>query len=98
MKKIYTVLLSVLIMLTVLPSDIFADNIVKIDEQNFPDEVFREFIISYDKDADGWFSAAEIEAVTDIDFTKDEHDFISDFTGIAYFTNLQVFKISFFMN
>ena len=59
---------------------------VEINETNFPDENFREYVkSSFDKDGDGVLSAEEIAAVTKIDV----YDMgISDLTGIEYFTDL----------
>ncbi len=61
-------------------------NITEINETNFPDAKFRQFVAeNFDKDDDGALSAEEIEAVTEID---SDNMGISDLTGIQYFENL----------
>lgn len=42
----------------------FAD--VAVNETNFPDEVFRDYVSEYDSDEDGTLSTSELEVVTDI--------------------------------
>ncbi len=60
--------------------------VIAIDETNFPDEVFREYVATnFDTDENGSLSQAEADAVSEIDvFNKD----INDLTGINYFINL----------
>ena len=59
---------------------------VAIDATNFPDEIFRQYVVdSFDKDGDGVLSAEEIAAVTKIDV---DDKGISDLTGIEHFTVL----------
>ncbi len=59
---------------------------VEINETNFPDEIFRQYVVdSFDKDGDGVLSAEEIAAVTKIDV---DDKGISDLTGIEHFTVL----------
>ncbi|MBR3917187.1 MAG: leucine-rich repeat domain-containing protein [Clostridia bacterium] len=60
---------------------------VEINETNFPDAIFREYVkSSFDKDGDSVLSAEEIAAVTSIDVNSKG---ISDLTGIEYFTSLE---------
>lgn len=58
---------------------------VAFDETNFPDANFRAKIAQYDKDKDGVFSQAELDAVTklSIDYAN-----IEDLTGIKNFRKL----------
>jgi hypothetical protein len=59
---------------------------VEINETNFPDDVFREFVASeFDENEDGFLSANEIEGFTYIDVREKG---ISDLTGIEYFSSL----------
>ena len=60
---------------------------VEINEANFPDAKFRQYVAeNFDKDDDGALSAEEIEAVTEI---KVSNMGISDLTGIEHFTALE---------
>ncbi len=56
---------------------------VAINEENFPDAIFREYVsTNLDTDGDGALSDAEIEAVTSIDVSGDG---ISSLQGIEFF-------------
>ena len=59
-----------------------------INETNFPDTNFRNFVrgSNIDKDGDGYLSDEEQQAVKTIDVSG---CYISDLTGIQYFTNLE---------
>ncbi len=58
---------------------------VKLNETNFPDENFREYVKQFDTDGNGSFSKTEIAAVTEIYcFVKD----ISSLQGVEHFTAL----------
>ncbi|MCH5194454.1 MAG: hypothetical protein J1F11_10865 [Oscillospiraceae bacterium] len=60
---------------------------IEINETNFPDEAFREYISGkYDVDNDGTLSPEEISAVTAI--IEWSFSNVSDLTGIKYFTSL----------
>lgn len=62
------------------------DTGIEINETNFPDEIFRQYVSdSFDKDSSGSLSSDEIEAVKKI--SADSQN-ISDITGIEYFTAL----------
>ncbi len=67
---------------------------VEINEANFPDENFREFVKNYyDKDDDSVLSTDEIAAVTEmtlIDYIGHSKIEVSDLKGIEYFTNLEL--------
>ncbi|MBR3056420.1 MAG: DUF4214 domain-containing protein [Clostridiales bacterium] len=58
---------------------------VAIDETNFPDESFRNYLLSQDYGSDGILTEAEIADVKEIDVRKQS---ISDLKGIEYFTEL----------
>ena len=56
---------------------------VEINAENFPDEIFREFVkTNFDKDKDGFLSEDEICGVTRIYLSEKE---ISDLEGIENF-------------
>ena len=58
---------------------------VTIDETNFPDANFREFVKQYDTDKNGSFSQAELDAVTEIAASLKG---IQSLKGVEYFTAL----------
>ena len=63
---------------------------VTIDETNFPDANFREFVKQYDTDKNGSFSQAELGAVTEIvAFLKG----IQSLKGVEYFTALESLNV-----
>ena len=57
-----------------------------IDESIFPDAAFREYVTGFDSDGDGYFSAEELNAVTDISCNSKG---IRDLTGIENFSRLR---------
>ena len=57
-----------------------------IDEANFPDPAFREFVRGYDRNLDGTLSTKEAAAVKDMDCSGRS---IEDLTGIQAFTKLK---------
>lgn len=61
----------------------------KIDEENFPDENFREYLKDFDEDGDGYFKRNEMDNVTSIDVSSKN---IKNLDGINYFTNLASLK------
>lgn len=61
----------------------------KIDEENFPDENFREYLKDIDEDGDGYFKRNEMDNVTSIDVSSKN---IKNLDGINYFTNLTSLK------
>ena len=58
---------------------------IAIDETNFPDENFRNWVLSQDYGQDGMLTEAEIAGVTEIDVSRKN---ISSLKGIEYFTAL----------
>lgn len=64
---------------------------IAIDEINFPDNKFRQYVSEKDTDSDGYLSADEISAVTEI-WVSDEG--INGLKGIEYFTSLNVLYLN----
>ena len=73
---------------------------ISIDDNNFPDEDFREYVKeAFDSDGDGKLSKEEAEAVTSISVfynpnTKSMPTSVKDLTGIGYFTKLESLYLS----
>ena len=59
---------------------------VKVNEVNFPDWRFRDYVSAFDTDGNGALSEEELEAVTEIDVDKMS---IESLAGIEYFTSLK---------
>jgi len=73
-----------LLLLTLLPSmSVWGD--VVINEQNFPDENFRNYILSWDIASDGVLTDAEIAEVTYVSVYKKR---VKNLQGIEFFTAL----------
>ncbi|MGN1307641.1 MAG: S-layer homology domain-containing protein [Faecousia sp.] len=89
LRKGLGILLSLVMCLSLLPAAALAEEpVVEINETNFPDAKFRAYVSeNFDKDdpKDNKLSAEEIANATRIDCYFSG---ISDFTGIAYFTEL----------
>lgn len=67
-----------------------ADAPVAIDETNFPDEIFREYVKdNIDTDGNGGLSVSEMESVKDIDISGRG---LTDLTGVEYFDNLEYLR------
>lgn len=64
---------------------------VTIDEEHFPDAVFREYVANFDTDGDGVLSVPEMDAVWKIEIRNTE---LADMTGVAYFSKLTNLYIS----
>ena len=66
-KKFLSALMLCCMVLTLLPTAALADGDVAIDETNFPDENFRQYVkTEFDKDNNDSLSAEEIAAVDSI--------------------------------
>ena len=92
-KRIVISLLSVLLVFSLMPTMAFAEPIpmeeeIAIDETNFPDEEFREYINQYDNDHNDILSYEERSSVTSIYLTDGEENSIKTVKGIEYFPNL----------
>ena len=86
-KRLLSILLLCCMVLTLLPTAAFAAGDVAINDTNFPDEKFREYVkTEFDKDNNDSLSADEIAAVKDI---RPTHRDISSLTGVEHFTNLE---------
>lgn len=60
--------------------------VARIDEETFPDRIFREFVKQFDLDEDGWLSFDEIRPVTELNL---DDMGIRDLTGIENFWCLE---------
>ena len=65
---------------------------IVIDATNFPDENFRNYLLSQDYGQDGVLTQEEIAGITYMDVSERE---ISDLTGIKYFTALEFLVCSY---
>lgn len=85
-KRLLSILLLCCMVLTLLPTAALADGDVAINEANFPDENFREYVKKvFDTSKNNFLSAAEIAAANTIFVTGKP---ITSIEGIAYFTAL----------
>lgn len=64
---------------------------IAIDKTNFPNAAFREYVSGKDNDKDGYLSADEISAVTEIWVSNKG---INELKGIEYFTSLNVLYLN----
>ena len=97
MNKMFKKWLSVLlafIMATLCLSAVvaFGSDSVAINETNFPDANFREFVKDYDLDGNGSLSAEERNIVT-IMTVSDDYE-IKTLKGIEYFSNIKILRCS----
>ncbi len=91
MKRIHWLIsLSLMIVLAASLSSARAD--VAIDETNFPDENFRNFIsTNFDADGDDTITDAEISEIWEMDCSEQN---IASLDGIEHFTRLNILKCS----
>jgi len=79
-------------------ADVVSGSAIAIDETNFPDEVFREYVSRYfdieGDSADGYLSEVELGEVQEIDVsgTSSSDYGITSLKGIEFFTNLTVLQ------
>lgn len=86
-KKFLSALLLCCMVLTLLPTAALADGDVAINETNFPDENFRQYVkTKFDTNKDDALSADEIAAVKQILVTNPS---ITSIEGIEHFTALE---------
>ena len=78
-----------LFILVLLPMMASAENVM-INETNFPDTNFRNWVLSQDYGADGVLTDEELKNITDLDVRRLE---IHDLKGIEYFTALEELTI-----
>ena len=69
------------------PLELTIDNKIEINEQNFPDKNFRNWVLSQEYGADGVLTNEELENVTSINISRLE---IHNLKGIEYFAALKV--------
>ncbi|MGM9586704.1 MAG: leucine-rich repeat domain-containing protein, partial [Candidatus Limivicinus sp.] len=86
-KRALALFLCAMLCVALLPAAAFAEETgVAIDESNFPDAVFREYIsTNFDVDSDGVLSTEEINSVTSI--VCEGYD-LTSLEGIEFFPNL----------
>ncbi|MCR4670688.1 MAG: leucine-rich repeat domain-containing protein, partial [Saccharofermentans sp.] len=63
--------------------------VAKINDTNFPDEAFRNYVTGFDCSGDGVLTKDEISVVSSISV---KNAGINDFTGIGYFSELMSFE------
>ncbi len=91
-KRLLSILLLCCMVLTLLPTAAFAAGDVNINETNFPDTNFRQYVKDeFDKDGNEVLSADEIAAADTIFVTGKP---ITSIEGIAYFTALTTLMCS----
>ena len=97
MRKIrfMSVLLTASMAVTMMPSVLSADGEgVELNETNFPDPVFREYLgTNYDYDSNGVLDEEEISAVKVIQFFDGEGIGLTDLTGVKYLTELEILAV-----
>ena len=88
-KRLLSILLLCCMVLTLLPTAALAAGDVAIDETNFPDDNFRQYVKdNFDNNKDNSLSAGEIAAVKALD-RKQNLGLLKDITGIVFFTELE---------
>ena len=63
-----------------------SEDVVEINEKNFPDANFRTVVSRYDLDGNGWFSNSEIKLISELDLYYKQ---VEKVDGIKYFTELE---------
>ena len=87
-RKLVSGFLSAALLIACLPATALADTGVAINEANFPDAAFRDYVKeNYDTDTDGKLSSLEIEDIAEVYIRNDET--IKSLTGIKNFTYLE---------
>ena len=88
-KRLLSILLLCCMVLTLLPTAALAAGDVDINETNFPDATFRQYVKdNFDNNKDDTLSADEIAAVKELGL-KQNLATLRDITGIAFFTELE---------
>ena len=86
-KRLLSILLLCCMVLTLLPTAAFAAGGVDINETNFPDATFRQYVkVEFDEDNNNSLSADEIAKAKDIHLAGRG---ISSLAGVEHFTNLE---------
>ena len=90
-KRVLSILLLCCMVLTLLPTAALAAGDVDINDTNFPDANFRQYVKNeFDKDSNEILSAGEIAAVTDISVHEQS---ITTIKGIEHFTALESLRV-----
>ena len=85
-KRITSLLLTLAMLLSLLPTTALAASDVALDSTNFPDDNFRTYIgEKYDTDKNGSLSSTEIAAIKSLDVSDKE---IKNLKGIEFFTEM----------
>ena len=79
MKKLFLTIFCLVAMALAANAD------VTINQSNFPDAIFREYVTQFDLDGNGVLSQAELDAVTEISVNEMN---ISSLVGVKNFRNL----------
>ena len=67
---------------------------IELNEDNFPNQTFREYISeNCDKNNDGKLTYFELEKLSSINFDEEKYHNIDDLTGIGYLSNLKYLNI-----
>ncbi len=64
---------------------------IEVNENNFPDEVFRNYVLANIAGGDEWLTPEEREAVVELDLSGKQ---ITSLVGIQYFEQLAILDIS----
>ncbi len=86
-KRLLSLCMALLLMVTALPLSVYAADEVEINETNFPNMNFRNYVCGFDIDNNGTLSAEEISAVYSINVRGCS---IEDLKGVQYFTSLKI--------
>ena len=85
-KRVTSLLLTLAMLLSLLPTTALAASDVALDSTNFPDDNFRTYIgEKYDTDKNGSLSSTEIAAIKSLDVSDKE---IKNLKGIEFFTEM----------
>ena len=88
MKKLF-VFIAVALLLALTATGALATEAVKINETNFPDEMFRDYVRSFDLNGTGWLEWFERSKVTTIDV---DFKLVEDMTGLEHFPFVKVLR------
>lgn len=92
-KRLLSILLLCCMVLTLLPTAALAADDVAINDTNFPDEKFREYVkTEFDEDSNNSLSADEIAKAKDI---HPADMGISSLAGVEHFTNLEKLDVQY---
>ena len=89
-KKLLSILLCLVMVVGLLPTAVLAADEVAINETNFPDEKFRNYVLTeFDKNSDSKLSSEEIAAVKKIQANGMG---IKSLDGVGFFTALETLQ------